>query len=54
MYEWPQSQICMECSNRVDVILDDSSALCEVGCTKNDGVNCPMFQQLDEDEYIDV
>ena len=53
MYEWPESQICMDCKNGEFVMSDtltNSNYLCMVGCGKNDGVNCPRFSPGKEDE----
>jgi hypothetical protein len=52
MYEWPESQMCMECEHGEFVCSDtlvNSDYLCMVGCNKNDGVNCPKFSQSEEE-----
>ena len=44
MYEWPESQICMECPHSEFVMsdrLNNSNYLCMIGCDENDGINCP-------------
>ena len=46
MYEWPDSQICMECQHGNFFEFDESlnsDYLCMVACEENDGVYCPMF-----------
>ena len=47
MYEWPESQICMDCKNGEFIMSDklvNSNYLCMVGCNKNDGVNCSKLE----------
>ncbi len=44
-YEWPASQICLECVNKTSDVLEDSAALCGINCSSNNGTTCPMFEQ---------
>lgn len=53
MYEWPESQICMDCKHGEFVMSDtlvNSNHLCMVGCSKNDGVNCTKLKPEPEKE----
>jgi hypothetical protein len=46
MYEWPESQICMDCPHGEFVMSDklvNSNYLGMNGCDKNDGVGCPKL-----------
>lgn len=57
MYEWPESQICMECPHGEFVMsdrLDNSNYLCMVGCDENDGVNCPKLPPKSMIESVEV
>ena len=49
IYEWPQSQICMECRHRqwLSDILYGSEVICLLAETRNDGVTCPSFCDVD-------
>lgn len=52
-YQWPFSQICLDCVNKTEEILDGSAALCSVNCEDNNGCNCPCFEQAEEEEEED-
>lgn len=57
MYEWPQSQKCMECPHGEFVMsdrLDNSNYLCMVGCDENDGVYCPKSPPRNAIESVEV
>ena len=51
IYEWPTSQLCLECIHgswaNIDMgeehVLD--VALCYAACKDNDGTHCPQFEQ---------
>jgi hypothetical protein len=43
VYEWPYSQICMDCAHKRPDILDNSAVICTRAETRNDGVTCPSF-----------
>ena len=46
MYEWPESQLCMDCKHGEFIMSDklvNSNYLCMEGCDKNDGVGCPKL-----------
>lgn len=47
VYQWPMSQLCMDCKNSSEEILDNSAKICEVACSDSDGVSCPEFEELD-------
>jgi len=51
IYEWPESQKCIECVHGKFIMSDsftNSDYLCMVGCADNDGIDCPEFV-LDQD-----
>jgi len=51
IYEWPESQKCIECVYGKFIMSDDftnSDYLCMAGCADNDGIDCPEFV-LDQD-----
>ena len=53
MYEWPESQICMNCKHGEFIMSDalvNSDHLCMIGCGENDGVDCPGFEQENEEQ----
>lgn len=54
MYEWPESQKCMECQYGKFIMSDEltnSNYLCMAGCADNDGVDCPAFiEEMGENE----
>jgi hypothetical protein len=48
IYEWPSSQICMDCKfgEFIDSKTFDASCyLCWKCCKKNDGVYCPLREE---------
>lgn len=49
IYEWPDSQLCMECKHGRFALLPDSKYgsdyICDVGCKDNNGNSCPKFEQ---------
>lgn len=55
LYEWPNSQICIDCKNGCFVQSDDTEAigssayLCLEAERSNDGVTCPSKVSEDED-----
>lgn len=57
MYEWPESQICMDCPHGEFVMsdkLDNSNYLCMIGCDENDGMNCPKLPPRSMIESVEV
>ena len=57
MYEWPESQICMDCGHGEFIMSDklvNCDYLCMVGCDKNDGVNCPKLTPKSMIESVEV
>ena len=57
MYEWPESQICMECPHSEFVMsdrLNNSNHLCMIGCDKNDGINCPKLPPKSPIKIVEV
>jgi len=52
LYEWPDSQICMDCVHGDFVNFVESSRssdyICTVNCEENDGVNCPEFKPRED------
>ena len=43
LYEWPYSQICLECVHKQPGIMEESAALCSEACEENDGRVCSSF-----------
>ena len=57
MYEWPESQICMECPHGEFVMSDrlsNSNYLCMIGCDENDGINCPKSPKESPIKSVEV
>lgn len=57
MYEWPESQICMDCQHSEFIMsdkLNNSNYLCMEGCDNNDGVVCPEFEQKSGVKEVEV
>lgn len=48
IYEWPASQICMDCKHSLNAILPNSMKICSCHCKDNDGVKCPLFEPNDD------
>ena len=52
LYEWPESQKCMDCEHGEFVAFIENSRgsdyICHIGCTENDGVECPRFKMSKE------
>ena len=50
VYVWPECQICQGCchaDNIVSVDGDDTPrSICLIYCDKNDGVECPEFEEV--------
>lgn len=60
LYEWPKSQICMNCDhgNPVQFIKKDdyvASSICFQACSENDGTDCPKMNKEEDNrmECID-
>ena len=57
MYEWPESQICMDCPHSEFVMsdkLDNSNYLCMIGCDKNSGISCPGLPPKNAVKTVEV
>jgi len=57
MYEWPESQICMDCPHGEFVMsdkLDNSNYLCMIGCDKNSGISCPGLPPKNAVKTVEV
>lgn len=50
VYSWPDSQICMSCNNSDKEILPESAKRCLINCNDNDGINCPLFSEMEDEE----
>lgn len=50
VYDWPQSQICMECKHSRFLADEFATAAyeCQVSCRFNDGVRCPLKEESQE------
>jgi hypothetical protein len=52
IYEWPFSQMCMDCEHGEFIqsdTFDASNMMCHLACTENDGTVCKLFKQKDEE-----
>lgn len=56
VYAWPKCQVCLECSNRGSVELDENGkvtgvigqmySVCAISEERNDGSSCPSFARI--------
>lgn len=52
IYEWPYSQLCMDCKNKDSEIYPDSSVSCSIKWLDSDGVFCEKFEPIDDEDDL--
>jgi len=52
LYEWPNSQLCMDCKNKDPEIYPNSSVACLINWPNSDGVFCEKFDAIDDDNDL--
>jgi hypothetical protein len=53
VYEWPYSQVCIDCTHGTFIMSDNlgpSAYICDIGSLKNKGTECPDMVEKETTE----